>query len=139
MNKQQIEEYCNSAAFLKSKKISDDNYARLVAMAAPVISATDTLWFRLGFSPEAMEIQCGDPETAFQCEYGEYVIRMDFSSEIGNSSMWWRKGYEKEALQELDCFAHGTPLRPATAGEIDQFQWAFHAAIRHFIRATQNI
>lgn len=49
MTKQQIEEYCKSAEFLSAKKKSDEEYASLVLVAAPVIFATDKSWFLLEF------------------------------------------------------------------------------------------
>ena len=134
MTKQQIERFCSTPEFLAAKKKSDEEFARLVEKAVPVIAATDNSWFLLEFTPEDMEIQGGDPEIAFQCEYGEYVLRVDYSDEIGNSSCWWRKGFESEALQQFEYFAHGIPSRLATEEEVAEYQWAFREAVRSFTR-----
>jgi hypothetical protein len=55
----------------------------------------------------------GDPDLAFQVEYGDWVLRMDYAHEIGNGSFLWRKDSEDAAEREFELFAHGTPTRLA--------------------------
>lgn len=134
-----VQAYLDSDEFKREKEEFDAWVKRIDELSEPIIDAVD--WHLLEFTDEAMEIQRGDPEIAFQCEWDGWVIRSDFSSEIGDSSWYWKKGCEQDAVDEwgdTEMFAHGTPVRPITLVELDLHEWHLRSAIRGFVAHLIN-
>ena len=129
-----IQSYMETDEFKNSKAEFDARFARNAAFAAPILEAVDGSWRKLEFTPEAMEIQGNDPDIAFQCEWENWVIRADYSDEIGDSMWFWEKGSEDSATEEWcnEFFAHGTPGPPITSEEREEFGWVLENAIRSF-------
>ena len=125
-----ITAYLDSPEFQATKRAADKWSAMLDSLTAPIVAGTTGCWRLLEFTPAQREIMAGDPDLAFQVEYGDWVLRMDYASEIGNGSFHWRKGSEDAAEREFELFAHGTPTRLATPAEVAEFGWAFESACR---------
>jgi len=125
-----IEAYLATAEFKAKQREADEWSAMLDSLTAPIFAATNGHWQLLEFTPAQREIMAGDPDLAFQVEYGDWVLRMDYAHEIGNGSLLWRKGSEDAAEREFELFAHGTPTRLATPAEVAEFGWAFESACR---------
>lgn len=124
--------YMESEEFKQLKLANDLRSKRISALANPLIEQARPLWRLLGFTEEDMRIQGGDPEIAFQCEVGGWVVRTDFSSEIGESAWFWQAGCEAAAVLEWkeEFFALGTPTRPPTEKEFEEHEWHMKEAIR---------
>jgi len=126
----EIVAYLDSPEFKAAKHEADEWSDMLDRLTAPIVAATAGRWQLLEFTPAQREIMAGDPDLAFQVEYGDWVLRMDYAHEIGNGSFLWRKGSEDAAEREFELFAHGTPTRLATPAEVAEFGWAFESACR---------
>ncbi len=124
----EIEAYLNSPEFKAAQREQNEWDAELDRRTAPIVAATTGRWQLLEFTLAQREIMAGDPDLAFQVEYGDWVLRMDYAHEIGNGSFLWRKGSEDAAEREFELFAHGTPTRLATPAEVAEFGWAFESA-----------
>jgi len=123
-----ITAYLASPEFKSEKRDFDAWSGELDRRTAPIITATNGHWHFLEFTAAQREIMAGDPDLAFQVEYNDWVLRMDYSGEIGNGSYHWKKGSEADAEREFEFFAHGTPVRPASAAEQAEWAWAFDTA-----------
>ena len=119
----------------EEKRAFDLECERLYKAHQPYLALPQN-WMFLEFSDAQREIMCGDPDIAFQWSFGEWVIRMDYSGEIGNSSCYWKIGCEAQAESEFDFFAHGYPKRPATPEELKEYRWALDAAIYNWVDST---
>ena len=124
---QEIMAILNDPSWQKEKAEFDKRFEQHQLAIAPFIS--EARWHLLEFTEDARKVMAGDPDIAFQCEIGGWVIRMDYSGEIGNSASWWKKGHEAECLTEWDLFAHGKVLRLANDAEHSKYGWAFEEAI----------
>ncbi len=132
----EIEAYLNSPEFKAAQREQNEWDAELDRRTAPIVAATTGRWQLLEFTLAQREIMAGDPDLAFQVEYGDWVLRMDYAHEIGNGSFLWRKGSEDAAEREFELFAHGTPTRLATPAEVAEFGWAFESACRSLATST---
>lgn len=136
-----LEQYLQSPEHLERKREFDEWSRRVGLRADPIVEELSSLWKLLRFSPEAMAIQKGDPDIAFQVEWRDpatqqkWFIRMDYSSEIGDSYCYWLEGNEARAEKEFEYFAHGTPERFITNEEKQRYDWAFRNAIMSFVVA----
>jgi len=126
----EITAYLESPEFKAKKREADEWSDMLDRLTAPIVAGTAGRWRLLEFTPAQHEIMASDPDLAFQVEYGDWVLRMDYAHEIGNESFLWRKGSEDAAEREFELFAHGTPARLATPAEVAEFGWAFESACR---------
>ena len=125
-----ITAYLASPEFKAKQREQEEWTATLNRLTAPIVAGTTGRWRLLEFTAAQREIMAGDPDLAFQVEYGDWVLRMDYAHEIGNESFLWRKGSEDAAAREFELFAHGTPTRLATPAEVAEFGWAFESACR---------
>lgn len=123
----------------QAEKAEFDRYCAALDVAAAPFLKLKLAWYFLEFTPLAREAMGGDPDIAFQCELEGWIIRMDYSGEIGNGHCHWKCGCEAEALEAFkdDFFAHGTPTRLATEAELTEYQWALDAAVRGWVRARR--